>query len=74
MTGAGYRCPTVEIGMFRHFDTGGRCWTPAWDYQNSLPRTVKEVRLKNGEWHAFDGFVSTAEATIFAITGQEPAS
>lgn len=62
--------PTVEQGIFRHFDTGGRFWTPSWDHLNQQPRTVAEVKLVDGRWHDFGGFVSMAEATAFRITGK----
>ncbi|MFZ5719239.1 MAG: hypothetical protein ACOY5Y_07195 [Pseudomonadota bacterium] len=47
---------------FRHFDTAGRFWTPAWDSARHQPKTVEAVRLADGSWHEFDGFVSRAEA------------
>lgn len=62
--------PTVRQGIFGHFDTGGRFWTPAWDATNSAPRDVAEVQMQDGSWHAFDRFVSRAEATTFRITGE----
>lgn len=48
---------------FRHFDTQGRFWTPAWDDARQQPKTVEAVRLADGRWHEFERFVSVGEAS-----------
>lgn len=60
-----YVTPTVRRGYFGYFDTAGRFWTPAWDQANDQPRDVHEVQLADGSWHAFEGFVSEAEALAY---------
>ncbi len=47
---------------FRHFDTQGRFWTPAWDFFHREPKTVQAVRLADGTWHEFSSMVCVAEA------------
>lgn len=69
MTPAPGHTPTVQLGIFRYFNTGDRFWTPAWDEANQQPRTVAAVQLADGQWHEFGGFVSEAEATTFRLTG-----
>ena len=58
---------TVRKGIFGYFDTRGRYWTPAWDHNHNQPEDVAEVRLVDGTWHEFDGFVCQAEAMIYRI-------
>ena len=65
-----YKTPTFRAGIFEHFDTGGRYWTPSWDAVNQQGRTVKRVLMQDGSWHEFDEFVSRAEATTFMLTGK----
>lgn len=52
---------------FRHFNTQGRYWTPAWDYERDQPKTVEAVQLFDGSWHEFDRFVSRGEAGEFYV-------
>lgn len=54
--------PAVLIAGLLHFDTGGRFWTPEWDFERGQGKTVVGCLTADGREHRFDVWVCPAEA------------
>lgn len=58
---------------FKHFDPGERFWTPGRNVEFNQSETIMAVRLNNGFWHKFDGFVCRRVAEdIYQKSIREP--
>jgi hypothetical protein len=54
---------TVEQYGLLWFDTGGKFWTPAWDFEQSLPKACKGYVRPNGTFHLCgEGMVTAKQA------------
>lgn len=54
---------TVEQYGLLYFDTGGRFWTPAWDFERGAPTAVKGYVRPDGSLYVFGhGMVTAQEA------------
>ncbi|UAB76976.1 hypothetical protein INR77_08960 [Erythrobacter sp. SCSIO 43205] len=63
MSAQGEIANTAEQFGLLYFDTGGRFWTPAWDFERGAPKACMGYVRPNGSRYVFGhGMVTAAEA------------